>query len=129
MTHSACASDRAIVVVDDNPAILDAVAGMIEVVAGIPVRCFESPIAALHHFTLHPQACRLVISDFDMPEMNGAEMLRAMVAQRPELPAILFSGSTKEEIVASSLPAHCRFFSKAGGFSHLMEAVQLLAAA
>jgi len=120
---------NSILLVDDNLSILDVVATTLQALLGVSVRCFDSPSAALQELHDHSCAYRMVISDFDMPGMNGAELLRAIGCIHPELPTILFSGSTEEEIVASRLPAGCHYLSKAGGFSQLIEAVRGMAVA
>ncbi len=124
-----CPPARLIVLVDDDRAILDVVAEFIESAFSADVRCFDSPQAALRDFEKHPGDCQLVITDFDMPGMNGTELLHAMRRQAPELQAIVFSGSSEQEIVELGLPPNCCFLPKAGGFPKLIDAVQKLAKA
>ena len=126
MTLPATACQNEVLVVDDNPAILNLVARLVRSVASLSVRCFESPVAALRAFGDSSQHCRMVISDFDMPGMNGADLLREMARRRPELPMVLFSGSAEEEIVSSKLPSQCQFLSKPGGIKKLIEMIQAL---
>ncbi|HEY2342071.1 MAG TPA: response regulator, partial [Chthoniobacteraceae bacterium] len=90
---------RPIVLVDDDRAILDVGASFIHLMLGAPVRCFDSPLDALRHFQAHPDDRSLVITDFDMPGMNGAELVRAMRERAPELEAIVFSGRSEEDAV------------------------------
>ena len=116
-----------VLAVDDNADLLNLVATALRDIAGIPVRCFDNPTSALAHFSTHPQECTLVISDFDMPGMTGAEMLCAMAAQRPGLPTILFSGSSPEEIAARGVPTGCRFLPKPAGLTDLLDVVSTLA--
>jgi DNA-binding NtrC family response regulator len=118
-----------IVLVDDDRAILEVVANFIQAVFAADVRCFDTPAAALHDFEMHPDECRLVITDFDMPGMNGTELLLAMRRRSPGLQAIVFSGSSEQEIVELGLPPNCSFLPKAGGFPKLIDAVQKLASA
>jgi DNA-binding NtrC family response regulator len=118
-----------ILAVDDNADLLELVAIALREVAGVPVQCFDNPRSALAHFSDHPSECTLVISDFDMPGMTGAEMLRAMTAQRPGLATILFSGSSPEEIASRGIPSGCRFLPKPAGLSELIHAVTSLAEA
>jgi len=128
MTLPAASCRNEVLVVDDNPAILHLVARLVRSVASLSARCFESPAAALRAFGDDSQRFRMIISDFDMPGMNGAELLREIARRRPELPMVLFSGSTEEEIVSSRLPSQCRFLSKPGGIKKLIEMIQAVAA-
>ncbi len=117
---------RCIAVIDDDPDLLDLVAGFLRLTFDTPIRCFASPSEALRDFSAHPEEYPLVITDFEMPGMNGAELLRAMRAQSPSLEAIVFSGSAEQEIIERGLPPNCRFLPKAGGFSPLVNAVKEL---
>lgn len=44
-----------------------------------------------------------VISDYDMPGMNGIDLLTAVRADTPDLPFILFTGKGSEEIAAEAI--------------------------
>lgn len=44
-----------------------------------------------------------VISDYDMPEMNGIEFLDAVREEYPDLPFILFTGKGSEEVASEAL--------------------------
>ena len=46
-----------------------------------------------------------VVSDHDMPTMNGLEFLRAVREEFPELPFILFTGKGNEEIASDAISA------------------------
>lgn len=40
----------------------------------------------------------LVVTDLIMPEMNGVELLRALRAQRPDMPCLFMTGYAKEDL-------------------------------
>lgn len=46
-----------------------------------------------------------VISDYNMPEMNGIEFLKAVRESAPELPVLLFSGEEPSDIAAEIIQA------------------------
>lgn len=46
-----------------------------------------------------------VISDYDMPEMNGVAFLEALRPDYPELPFILFTGQGSEEVASHAISA------------------------
>jgi PAS domain S-box-containing protein len=46
-----------------------------------------------------------VVSDYDMPEMDGLELLKAVRDGFPDLPFVLFTGKGSEEIAAEAISA------------------------
>ncbi|QAU14155.1 PAS domain S-box protein [Halorubrum sp. BOL3-1] len=46
-----------------------------------------------------------VVSDYDMPEKNGVEFLKAMRESHPEVPFILFTGKGSEEVASKAISA------------------------
>jgi FixJ family two-component response regulator len=78
-----------IAVVDDDQRILESLANLLES-ADHEVRLFASAAALLESGSLTAIDC--LISDIDMPVMNGFELLGAMHVARPELPIILITG-------------------------------------
>ncbi len=53
----------------------------------------ENPLEAIEHFRKNPNGYALVITDFEMPEMDGNELARALINIRPDLPVILLTGT------------------------------------
>jgi CheY-like chemotaxis protein len=60
--------------------------------AGYRVRTCATAADALAQLREAPQAFDLVITDFNMPEMSGLDLARALAGLRPELPVIISSG-------------------------------------
>ena len=56
-----------------------------------------------------------VVSDHDMPGMNGLEFLAAVRDDHPELPFILFTGKGNEEIASEAVSAGVTDYVKKGG--------------
>lgn len=46
-----------------------------------------------------------LVSDYDMPEMNGIQFLEAVREEYPELPFILFTGKGSEKVAAEAISA------------------------
>jgi FixJ family two-component response regulator len=84
------AEDHALVaVVDDDPGILQSLAYLLES-ADYAVLVYSSAAALLDSNGLAKIDC--LISDIDMPGIDGFELLQMISAARPDLPTILITG-------------------------------------
>jgi CheY-like chemotaxis protein len=79
--------------VDDNEDVLILMSAMLENLAGAPVECFNLPHAALAAFKNAPDKYELVITDFEMPGLDGVELCRQMRAISPGQKIFLATGS------------------------------------
>ena len=82
-------SDQLVAVVDDDESILRSLEYLFES-ADCSARLFNSASALLDSDCLTKIDC--LISDIDMPGIDGFELLKRIRAARPELPAILITG-------------------------------------
>ena len=78
-------------VVDDEPAILRLLRASLEM-AGWRVSAFNDPRQALAAFRDTPDEFTVAISDQTMPGMSGMELIHALHASHPHLPAVLCTG-------------------------------------
>jgi FixJ family two-component response regulator len=83
------ASGLIVAVVDDDQSVLRALEYLLES-ADYAVRLFASGLELLDSGCLPQIDC--LISDIDMPGMEGYELLRVVRSARPELPVILITG-------------------------------------
>jgi PAS domain S-box-containing protein len=83
--------------VDDDPAMVLMVDGLLRR-AGYRVTTFEQPAAALARVRADPRAFDIVVTDFNMPEMNGMELAVALARAAPQLPVIITSGFISDEM-------------------------------
>ena len=109
-----------VAVVDDDPSVLDSL-GMLLQSADHAVRLFDSGTALLESGCLAEIDC--LISDIDMPVMDGFELLLAIHAARPGFPVILITCHL--DMVDQSPPADRRCFRL---FNKPFDAEELLAA-
>jgi len=84
-----------ILFVDDEDTAVGAVRPMLEAL-GYSVTAEQSSVKALAAFTEDPEAFDLIITDQTMPEMTGKELVREMLAIRPDLPIILCTGYSQQ---------------------------------
>ena len=90
--------------VDDDPDICSLTALQLEKLTDtFSVETRTNPHEALA--TLADEPCDCLVSDFDMPEMNGLELFDTVRADYPELPFILFTGKGSEEIASRAISA------------------------
>jgi len=82
-------SCHTVAVVDDDPAILRSLEDLLESADYAVHACLSGP-ALLQSGRLGDISC--VISDVDMPGMDGFELLRLIHEARPGLPAVLITG-------------------------------------
>jgi len=81
---------------DDQPILL-----MVEALLkrqGYRVTTVEHPRDALQHVRDDPQSFDLVVTDFNMPELNGLELAAELAALRPGLPVAISSGFVSDEL-------------------------------
>lgn len=70
----------------------------------------------------------LIITDFQMPRMDGLEVIKAVSAQQPDLPIILMSGGLENELLLYILQffPSVRYLPKEYASSHLRKYVSEL---
>lgn len=92
-----------VLMVDDDPNILELTRIFIERSGDILVDTTESAAEALEK--LNDERCpyEVVISDYAMPEMDGITFLKAVRNRTLDLPFILFTGKSREEVVIEAL--------------------------
>ncbi|WP_340100666.1 PAS domain S-box protein [Salinibaculum salinum] len=93
-----------VLVVDDNADLVDIVAEFLEREHdGITAVTATSADEALDRLQAESVDC--VVSDYDMPETNGLELLRDIRERDPDLPFVLFTGKGSEEIASEAISA------------------------
>jgi PAS domain S-box-containing protein len=79
---------RAVLLVDDQQDVLDGIASFLEA-AGAEVAPSDQPQDILDALEEDPGGFDLLITDFDMPDLDGAALARAARERAPGLPVVL----------------------------------------
>ena len=82
-------------VVDDDAQSLELIAELLRDMVEVEISAFSEPRAALRAFVAEPAAFELVITDLNMPGLDGAALTCALLAHAPELRVILCTGSCR----------------------------------
>ncbi|MCK4270866.1 MAG: response regulator, partial [Methanogenium sp.] len=64
---------------------------------------------------IQKQTYDTIISDYQMPEMDGLEFLRALRAEGNNMPFIIFTGKGREEVAIEALNAGADYYLQKGG--------------
>jgi len=91
--------------IDDDPTMALMMEGLLAR-AGYRVTAFEDPLEALAAARADPGAFDIVVTDYNMPDMNGMEFAETLRAFAPELPVIVTSGFISEEMRAQAEERH-----------------------
>lgn len=79
---------------------------------GYRLHCFHRSLEALEHRDTI-RRCDLLITDYYLPDVNGVELVKRCRAMRPDLPAILLTGSKEDTVMtAARLLDDCRVLHK-----------------
>ena len=88
-------AERVLYIDDDEVVVL--MAEQLLMRQGFLPTCFISPREAVAALEREPSRFDVVVTDFNMPEMSGADVTRAVKRIRPTLPVIITSGYLTDE--------------------------------
>jgi PAS domain S-box-containing protein len=107
-------SDRiSLLYVDDEPNLLDTGKLFLERGGDFSVDTVMSAAEALS--SLERTMYDAVISDYQMPEMDGIKLLTEIRSRYPDLPFILFTGKGRETVVIQAFDAGADYYVQKGG--------------
>ena len=99
--------------VDDEPHLLEIGKLFLEQRWKFEVTTVQSAKEAL--VNLRSNQYDAIVSDYQMPDMDGIELLQEIRSQYCDLPFILFTGRGREEVVIKALNAGADFYLQKGG--------------
>ena len=106
-------SPISVLYVDDEPDLLEIGKLFLEDMGDFRVTTEESAHNALAR--LEKTACDAIVSDYQMPEMDGLSFLKQVRAHYPDLPFILFTGRGREEVAIEAINNGADFYLQKGG--------------
>ena len=120
---------RRLLYVDDDQSLGLLVKRMLER-RGFQIAVYTDAIEAMSQIRRDPSAFDLIVSDYNMPEMSGLDVARAVRALRPDLPVVIVSGFIDEKLLAQARGAGVvELLVKASDPSDFCEALIRLGAA
>lgn len=99
--------------VDDEPALLNITQIYLERLGEFNVSVAESAKRALE--MLSDKSFDAIVSDYQMPEIDGIEFLKTVREQFGDIPFILFTGRGREEVVIAAINNGADFYLQKGG--------------
>jgi PAS domain S-box-containing protein len=101
-----------ILLVDDQPVLLEITQLFLEKTGDISVDTAGCATEALAK--LHQNKYDAIVSDYDMPAMDGIEFLKVIKNTEKEKPFIIFTGKSREEVVIEALNSGADFYLQKG---------------
>ena len=99
-------------VVDDNLEILSLLEEAVARLFDVDVAAYNSPRAALSAFRTAPDRFQYVITDLEMPGMNGFEFCDQLRSIVPLLPVLLATGSHAVTAAEATARGFCGMLTK-----------------
>ena len=102
-----------ILYVDDEPALLDLGAIYLGEIKDFTVHIRTSAVDVLNSDNLH--SFDAIVSDYQMPGIDGISFLKEVRARSFTIPFILFTGKGREEVVIEAINSGADFYVQKGG--------------
>ena len=80
-------------IVDDDPAVLEMMGRLLRTVTSFELVSFNDPIEAMSAIRAEPGAFAMLITDREMPEMSGVELLVMARTVAPDLRFVMITGN------------------------------------
>lgn len=104
-----------VLLVDDDPAVLEVTKIFLEKSGDILVETKVSAARALSELNEDRERYDVVISDYAMPEMDGISFLKEVRNLGLDIPFILFTGKSREEVVIEALNSGADYYMQKDG--------------
>ncbi len=108
------ANGMRVLYVDDDEAFLELTKAFLsKELPDAELTTVTDPEAALDRVESEPYDC--VVSDYEMPGLDGLELLEAVRESRPDLPFLLYTGKGSESIASQAINAGVTGYLQKGG--------------
>ncbi len=101
-----------VLMIDDEADVLNVSKIWMQKLGSFTVETVQSGEEALN--MLHESKFDAVISDYQMSQMDGIELLKVVKSETPDMPFILFTGRGREEVVIEALNSGADFYLQKG---------------
>ena len=98
--------------IDDDPSLLEIGKAFLEMSGQFTVATTEHPLSVLDLLKTQEYDC--IISDYQMPILDGIGLLQQIRARYTELPFILFTGKGREDVVIQAFDAGADYYVQKG---------------
>jgi PAS domain S-box-containing protein len=102
----------AVLLVDDEPILFNVTRIHLEMAGDISVDVSSSAKEAIEK--IHAHEYDVIVSDYEMPVMNGIELLKLLRNEGNDTPFIIFTGRGREEVIIEALNSGADFYLKKG---------------
>ncbi len=116
---------NAALVIDDEIFVREVTASTLEELGFVPLLAADGA-SGIELFGRHRDTIKVAVIDVMMPGMTGDQVLKALRAVAPDLPAVLVSGFTDRRVLASEFGGHTEFLQKPFHPEDLMAVVRRL---
>ena len=102
-----------VLIVDDEPQLLEISKAFLEDLKGFVVETSLSAKDAIKR--MRTTAYDIIVSDYQMPEVDGIELLESIRLCNDPIPFILFTGKGREDVAIKALNSGADFYLQKGG--------------
>ena len=102
-----------VLLVDDEPALLDVTRLYLQKGGGMSFEICESAREALER--MEKRSFDAIVSDYEMPGMDGIELLKHLRSRGDNTSFIIFTGKGREQVVIEALNSGADFYLQKGG--------------
>jgi len=106
-------TEISVLYVDDEPALLELAPIYLKRSGLLSITTLDSAKKALEELKVH--SFDAIVSDYQMPVMDGIEFLKEIRKQSDDIPFILFTGKGREEVVVEAFNSGADAYLQKGG--------------